>query len=218
MYMPQHFSEADQQRIATLIEANGFATLITTATHGAQNAAQDAAQVGVQISHAPVQYDRARHVLVGHLARANPQAAGLQDGDTMLAVFHGPHGYISPTWYVNENPKSPNVPTWNYAAVHVTGTVRRLDAPEDIWNIVVALSEQYEGGKGAQKWTPGQLAEHAPKLRALVGFEIAITNIQAKFKLSQNRPAGDREGAVAGLEASGFSGDLLLAELMRAYL
>lgn len=202
MYIPQHFSEADQRRIQSIIDSHGFATLISTLAGE------------IQVSHAPVQFDPIRHVLIGHLARANPQAANLKDGDTMLALFHGPHGYISPTWYVHENPKSPNVPTWNYAAVHVTGTVRRLDAPEDIWNIVVALSAQYEAGNGDRKWSPGQLADHAPKLGALVGFEVAITNIQAKFKLSQNRPAEDMEGAIAGLEASGFSADVLLAELM----
>ncbi len=206
MYTPQHFSGADQQRIQSLIGANGFATLITTVDGE------------VHVSHVPVQFDPVRNVLVGHLARANPQAAKLKDGDTLLAIFHGPHGYISPTWYVNENPKSPNVPTWNYAVVHVTGTVRRIDAPEDIWSIVVALSAQYEASNGEKKWNPGQLADHAPKLRALVGFEVAITNIQAKFKLSQNRPAGDMAGAIQGLEASGLSGDLLLAELMREHL
>ncbi len=205
MYTPQHFSEIDQRRIQSIIDSNGFATLITTLAGE------------VQISHAPVQFDPIRNMLIGHLARANPQAANLTDGDTMLAIFHGPHGYISPTWYVNENQKSPNVPTWNYAAVHVAGTVRRLDAPADIWKIVVALSAQYEAGNGDRKWDPGQLADHAPKLGALVGFEVAITNTQAKFKLSQNRPAGDMEGAIAGLEASGFSGDVLLAELMRQH-
>lgn len=206
MYTPQHFCEADQQRIQSLISANGFATLITCV------------RSEVHVSHAPVQFDPVRSVLVGHLARANPQAANLKDGDTLLAIFHGPHGYISPTWYASENPKSPNVPTWNYAAVHVTGTVRRLDAPKDIWNIVVALSAQYEASNGEQKWNPGHPADHAPKLRALMGFEVTVTNIQAKFKLSQNRPAGDIAGAIQGLEAGGFSGDLLLAELMREHL
>lgn len=210
MYTPQHFSELDQRCIQDIIDSNGFATIISTVAGE------------VHVSHAPVQFDPERNVVLGHLARMNPQANALQDGDNLLVIFHGPHGYISPTWYVNENPKSPNVPTWNYAAVHVTGTVRRLDAPEDIWNIVVVLSAQYESGRansnGGQKWSPGQLADHAPKLRALVGFEVAITNIQAKFKLSQNRAAEDITGAIQGLEASGFSGDILLADLMREHL
>ena len=204
MYIPQHFSNTDQRRIQSIIDSHGFATLISILAGEAQ------------VSHAPVQFDPIRNVLIGHLARANPQAANLKDGDAMLAVFHGPHGYISPTWYVNENPKSPNVPTWNYAAIHVTGTVRRQDAPENIWNIVVALSAQYEAGNGDRTWNPGQRVDHAPKLGALVGFELAITNIQAKFKLSQNRPTEDIEGVIAGLEASGLSGDASLAELMRS--
>ena len=205
MYTPQHFSESDQQRIQSLIDANGFATLITTL--GGE----------VQVSHAPVQFDPVRNVLVGHLARANPQAANLKDGDTLLAVFHGPHGYISPTWYVNEIPQSPNVPTWNYAAVHVTGQIRRIDEPSDIWAIVVALSAAYEAGKpdGQTIWSPQKMDDHAPKLRALVGFEVNITGIQAKFKLSQNRAVADQESVMAGLNASEFVGDVALAKLMR---
>lgn len=208
MYTPPHFSETDQQRIENFIDANGFATLITTVAGE------------VLVSHAPVQFDPARNVLIGHLARANGQAENFKDGDSLLAIFHGPHGYISPTWYVNENAKSPNVPTWNYAAVHVTGKVRRLDAPEDIWHIVTALSAKYESGKPADmpRWDHGQLADHVHQLHALVGFEVAITNVQAKFKLSQNRSVADQKGAIKSLAASGFSGDLLLADLMREQL
>ena len=208
MYSPAHFSEFDQQRIQAMIDANGFATLISTVASE------------VHISHAPVQFDPARNMLIGHLARANPQAANLHDGDTLLTIFHGPHGYISPSWYVNENPKSPNVPTWNYAAVHINGQVRRIDEPEAIWAIVVALSAAYEGGKsdGQMIWSPQKMADHAPKLRALVGFEVTITDIQAKFKLSQNRAAADQASVIAHLNASEFAGDVALAALMREHL
>ncbi len=204
MYAPAHFSEFDQQRIQAIIDANGFATLVSTVASE------------VHISHAPVQFDPVRKVLIGHLARANPQAGSLHDGDTLLTIFHGPHGYISPTWYVNENPKSPNVPTWNYAAVHITGQVRRIDEPEAIWAIVIALSAAYEGGKpdGQIIWSPQKMADHAPKLRALVGFEVTITDIQGKFKLSQNRTAADQASVIANLNASAFAGDVALAALM----
>ena len=204
MYTPAHFSESDQQRIRDIIDANGFATLISTVANE------------IHISHAPVQFDPVRNVLIGHLARANPQAASLKGGATLLTIFQGPHGYISPTWYVNENPKSPNVPTWNYAAVHVTGQVRRIDEAESIWAIVVALSAAYEGDKlyGQAIWNPQKMADHAPKLRALVGFEVTITDIQAKFKLSQNRAVADQESIIAHLTASEFAGDVALAALM----
>ena len=104
MYTPAAFSENDQQRIKTLIDQNGFATLIS-----AKDKDRDTDKDTLNVSHAPVQFDADRKILTGHLARANPHAAALGDGDTLLVIFHGPHGYISPTWYANENPKSPKL-------------------------------------------------------------------------------------------------------------
>lgn len=205
MYTPKHFSEADQERIAALIRDFGFATLVSVTADGPE------------VTHAPVQVDSKRGVLIGHMARANPHATALQDGTSLLAIFHGPHSYISPTWYVDENPRVPNVPTWNYAAVHVTGTVTRIDDDAAKWNIVRDLAAQYEAGSAAP-WDSQGLDAHAGKLSAIVGFEIAIVKIEAKFKLSQNRSTADQENVVAKLATSDASEVRATAKLMRENL
>lgn len=205
MYIPNHFSESDQQRIAALIREFGFATLISTTPDGPQ------------VTHAPVQFDDQRGVLIGHIARANPHSAALQDGNLMLVIFHGPHSYISPTWYLNEDPRVPNVPTWNYAAVHVTGSVTRIDNESAKWKIVSDLADQYEAGS-TPPWDPRGLDAHASKLGAIVGFEVAITNIEAKLKLSQNRSTQDQESVIAKLAASEASGVRATGAMMQENL
>ena len=202
MYLPSHFNEVDQKRIATLIRDFGFATLISPTADGPQ------------ITHAPVQFDDTRGVLVGHLASANAHSAVLQNGAIMLAIFHGPHSYVSPTWYVDENPRVPNVPTWNYAAIHVTGTVTRIDDALAKWHIVKDLAAQYEASS-ATPWDPRGLDAHESKLGAIVGFEIAISTIEAKFKLSQNRSVQDQENVIAKLSANHSSEAQATAMLMR---
>lgn len=205
MYIPEHFNEPDHARILALIRNFGFATLISTSSEG------------VQVTHAPVQVNDQRRVLIGHLARANPHSADLQDGAPLLAIFHGPHSYISPTWYVDENSRVPNVPTWNYAAIHVTGTVTRIDDDLAKWKIVTDLAAQYEAGSAAP-WDPRSLDAHASKLGAIVGFEIAILRIEAKLKLSQNRSLQDQEQVIAKLAASESSEMRATGAMMRENL
>lgn len=208
MYTPAHFSEADDLRIATLIDEYGFATLIST---GAGD---------LHITHAPLMLDRSRGprgTLVGHIAAANPHALHLVDGKAALAIFHGPHGYVSPTWYRDENPRVPNVPTWNYAAIHVHGVVKRIDDAAAKWQIVTDLAARYEQGS-ASPWNAGSLAAHAAKLGAIIGFEVAIERIEAKLKLSQNRSAADQESVIARLDGGSHPDGHAMAQLMRENL
>jgi transcriptional regulator len=156
-------------------------------------------------------------VLIGHVARANPHAAALQDGASMLAIFHGPHSYISPTWYIDENERVPNVPTWNYATVHVSGTVTRIDDDAAKWQIVKNLAAQYEQGSAAP-WDPRNLDAHAGKLGAIVGFEVAITKVEAKLKLSQNRSVQDQQNVIARLAANESSEARATGLMMRENL
>jgi transcriptional regulator len=205
MYMPSQFSETDRERIFSLIDRYGFATLISGDADG------------LQITHAPLQLDRGRGVygtLIGHVARANPHAAHLVDGAKIVAVFHGPHGYVSPTWYVDESSRDPNVPTWNYVAVHVHGRVGRIDDDDRKWKIVAGLAAQYETGAD-QPWVPADPAAHAEKLAAIVGFEIQIERIEGKFKLSQNRSVADQQNVVENLEVRVQTDDRAMAVLMR---
>ena len=204
MYTPTFFSEPDGERVAALIKQYGFATLISAA--GGQQS----------ITHLPLMLDRSRGphgTLIGHLARANPHSDALGDGTLATALFHGPHGYVSPTWY-----DAPGVPTWNYTAVHVHGTVRRVDDADAKWNIITALSAQYEAGS-ANPWNPELKKEQWWKLLdAIVGFEIDITAIEAKFKLSQNRIPKDQENVIARFEADGHPDSHAMALMMRENL
>jgi transcriptional regulator len=204
MYIPAYFSEADGERVASIIDQYGFATLIS---EGDGN---------MHITHAPLMLDRTKGpqgTLVGHVARANPHVGALKEGGAATALFHGPHGYVSPTWY-----EAPGVPTWNYAAIHVHGTVRVIEEPEAKWQIVKRLAAQYEPAN-AEAWNPEARREQWWKLLdAIVGFEIDVTRIEAKFKLSQNRIPKDQENVIAKFEAGSHPDGAAMARLMRENL
>ena len=200
MYVPAAFAEARPEVLADFIAANAFAALVTNGPGG------------LVASHVPLLHDAARGTLLGHVARANPQGADLVDGSEALAIFTGPHAYVSPRWYA----KSPAVPTWNYTAVHAYGRVRRVEEPEALGRLVAALSNVYEAGV-KRPWRAEDMPEAFIKgmLKAIVGFELTITRLEGKYKLSQNRAPEDRAGVVEGLEATGRAGDAELAALMR---
>ena len=187
MYVPEHFREADLTRLDWLVSHDAFGTLVST-VDGAPFA-----------SHLPVLYRRAGEqvTLTGHWARPNPQWRAIEE-QRVLLIIHGPHVYISPRWYLE--PRR-HVPTWNYAVAHVYGKVRLVTDATALEQIVVALAEKYEGG-AADAWTlAGSDPATRAMLRGIVGFELAADEIQLKFKLSQNHPRGNVEGAVAGLKA-----------------
>jgi transcriptional regulator len=195
MYIPKHFLETDQNVLAALIDENSFGTLITVAD-GRPFA-----------THVPFLYDRAGGVLHAHVARANPQWRDLSAAREALAIFQGPHGYISPTWYVDAG-----VPTWNYVAVHVYGTAATIDDPAATARHVEALAARFERASSTP-WVPSY---DPGRLAGIVAIEIRITEIQGKLKLSQNRSAEDRAGVVARLTASGTDNDVALAQMMLA--
>lgn len=199
MYLPESFAENDPQRIANLVRQHPFATLISVGPDGPL------------VSHLPLLAEPgpsgtlADGHLLGHLARANPQA-NLLASVPALAIFHGPHAYVSPRWYA-----SPGVPTWNYANVHTTGKVRLCERVEDCDRILETLTRAFEPDDGSG-WTLHAVADRIDQLRvAIVAFEISITGIQAKFKLSQNRPREERVDVAAALN----NAHPTLADLMR---
>lgn len=201
LYTPAAFRVTDQDQVAAWIRQYDFATLIS------------ASPAAFHLSHLPLMLSTDGKTLTGHLAAANPHAGALADGAMVTALFHGPHGYVSPTWYCDTHSNIPNVPTWNYIAVHAHGTIRRIDDAEGKWRIVEVLSAQYEAGN-ATRWLAGEMGAHASKLDAIVGFEIAIHAIEAKAKLSQNRSAADRESVIAALQKSPLSSNHELAAAM----
>ncbi len=202
MYVPKHFVEPDAGAIAAIVAAHEFALLVTTQ------------EARIEATHLPLRFEPASGAkgrLIGHVARANAQWRCF-DGREVMAVFSGPHGYVSPRWYAD----APAVPTRNYVAVHFYGTARAVEEPERLREILTALTRHYEAdGPWSMEKLPADYM--AGMLRGIVGVEIAITRIDAKFKLSQNRPEGDRRNVVAELRASPRAGDRELAAAMQIY-
>lgn len=200
MYAQKQFALMDRVQQVQFMRDYGFATLVT---QGGKS---------LTATHVPLMVEERDDgvFLVGHVARANPHWKTLETGVEALAIFHGPHAYISPTWYKLH----PAVPTWNYAVVHAYGRARLLDA-NATKNLVKTVSEQYESGR-ENPWRMEDLPHgYVDKLlAAIVGFEIAIERIEGSFKLSQNRSAADRAGVINALLESAPS-DQALAHLMQ---
>jgi transcriptional regulator len=189
MYIPEPFRSSDLADLDRLAAGNAFGTLISQ---------QDGAPLA---SHLPVLYQRAdaRVTLTGHWARANPQWRQIE-GQRVLFIFHGPHAYVSPRWYLEPGK---NVPTWNYAVAHVYGRMRVIEETRELEKIVTALAAQYEAG-APTPWRFEDGGEAArSRLKAIVGFELLADEVQIKLKLNQNHVAGNVRGAIAGLRATG---------------
>jgi transcriptional regulator len=202
MYVPPSFARTDPAELFAFMEAYSFAVLAST---------RDGEPFA---THLPLLLDRGggpRGTLLGHMARANPQWHGL-DGRPVLAVFAGPHAYVSPAWYESADA----VPTWNYVAVHATGTFRLVDDPDAVTEIVSATVETYERNRPAP-WKLDASAEYVHKLvGGVVGFRIAVERLEGKWKLSQNQSAARRASVAAALESSADADGRAIARLMRA--
>jgi transcriptional regulator len=202
VYLPPAFTEARPEVLVAHIERHDFALLVS---HGSQ---------GLVASHIPFLIERrgGELYLQGHLARPNPQVADLAQGGEVLAVFGGPHAYVSPGWYEN----GPAVPTWNYADVHAYGTMRLIDDAAWLRRFLDRLSQRHEAGSE----TPWRMEDQPEAymtgmLRGIVGFDIRVSRLEGKFKLSQNRPAIDRPRIVAALDRRGDAEAAAVARLMR---
>lgn len=196
MYVPNPFGETDPAVIERLIRDNGFALLVSGSGDGV-----------VVATHLPLTYHPEEAVLRGHVARANGHWHQFETPGPALAIFSGPHAYVSPRWYQ----PAPSVPTWNYEAVHVYGTARLVEGEAALRSILETLSAQYDPA-----WPVAALPEKylAGMMRGIVGIELAIERIEAKRKLSQNRSAADVAGVIAALEG-GTDMDRAVAAAMR---
>lgn len=181
MYIPKHFEITDEAEIIKFIDANSFGQLISL---------HDAAIVS---THMPFLFDAEHKVLVGHMAKVNPQWQQIQK-QKVLVTLQGDHGYVSPSWY-----ESVGVPTWNYQAVHIEGIADSFTDPDKMKTVVDTLTEQNESGYPAP-WEPDYAAT---MLHGIVGIEITITSIQCKFKLSQNRSSRDQSNVQEQLAIGG---------------
>lgn len=199
MYTPKHFVETRVEALHGLIRAYPFATLVTRAANG------------LTVNHLP--FESVGEVLHGHVARGNELAQ--LDGAEVLLIFQGPDGYISPNWYPSKHETGREVPTWNYAVVHVHGRLRVIDDAAWLRRLLETLTDRHEAGQ-PQPWKISDAPEdHIEKsLRAIVGLEISIDRVEGKFKLSQNHPARNRAGVIAGLRERDGDGDAELAAWM----
>jgi transcriptional regulator len=194
MYLPAHFEETRIEVLHALMREHPLATLVT---HDGGELAANHLPLQLVADNAP------RGVLHGHLARANPLWQSSADAD-VLAIFHGPQAYVTPSWYPTKREHGKAVPTWNYAVVHARGRMRVIDDAAWLRRQVAALVERHEAGF-AQPWT---LTEAPPDyidkmLAVIVGIEIVITELTGKWKISQNQPVANRAGVVAGLREQG---------------
>jgi transcriptional regulator len=205
MYQPDHFRVDDVQQMHTLMRKRPFATLVS------------AGSAGLYASHLPsvLKDEGPLGVIECHLARANPHCRDLGETGEALMIFQGPDGYITPNWYPSKVQNGKVVPTWNYAAVHAYGRPEVMTQADWLHRHVTELTAQQEQ-REAKPWA----LSDAPQtyvdamLRGIVGFRFAITRLEGKWKMSQNREPQDRDGVVKGLSLRGSSDDVEMADLV----
>ncbi|MGD9617563.1 MAG: FMN-binding negative transcriptional regulator [Alphaproteobacteria bacterium] len=207
VYLPPAFAENRGEVLIAHIERHDFGLLVSNGARQTGNTEPIASQIPFLVARRD-----GKLLLQGHIARANPQTADLDGGTDVLAIFPGPHAYISPSWYG----AGPAVPTWNYASVHVYGTATAIGDREWLRDMLDRLSTRHEA-RGPAPWRMRDLPEAylESMLGGIVGIEIAVTRLEGKFKLSQNRPASDRPRIIAALERREDEGSREVAALMR---
>ncbi|KRF29329.1 FMN-binding negative transcriptional regulator [Paenibacillus sp. Soil787] len=201
MYIPSHFEIDDDLITYDIIEKNGFATLISQ--H----------QGGPFATHLPLSLDKSREYLFGHFARPNPQWKEIEKQE-VLAIFHGPHCYISPSWYETQT----TVPTWNYVAVHVYGQVELVDDEQIVMNSLADLVLKYEESGSSYQLDQVDANYLAGLSKGIQGFRIKITRIEGKVKLSQNNPTERQKLVIQQLENRTGEDERKIASLMRENL
>ncbi len=207
VYLPPAFTETRPEVLIAHVERHDFGLLIS---HG---------PTGLVASHIPFLVERAGDELHlhGHLARPNPQvsdlaAPGRTGSGEVLTIFSGPHAYVSPGWYTS----GPAVPTWNYVDVHAYGRLRLIEDGDWLRRLLRRLSDRHEA-RSPEPWRMQDLPEAymSGMLRGIIGLDIAVTRLEGKYKLSQNRPAADRPRIAAALEVQGDADAVAVARLMR---
>ena len=201
MYIPKAFREDDMKKLHKLMQEYSFATLVTL-------------QDGVPVAtHLPFVLETGRGTygtLRAHIARANAQWKSFNDEQEALVIFQGPHAYISPSWYEVEL----SVPTWNYAAVHAYGVPEIIEDNAVLYDLLKALIQKHEA-QIEKPWDFQLPDDYVQKMmRGIVGFEIRITRLEGKFKMSQNRTAVEQQQVIAALRDSQDGLNNGVAELM----
>jgi len=209
MYLPPPFAENRVAALHALIEAHPLGALVLKTPSG------------LDADHLPFHLDRdggPHGRLIAHVARANPLWQEARTGDAVLVIFRAAQAYISPNWYPSKHEAHRQVPTWNYQAVHVHGTIAIHDDERYVRGVVARLTREHEARTGAAR--PWKMSDSAPEyiddmLGRIVGLEITVTRMIGKWKLSQNKDERDRQGAIEGLRERGedATADAMLATL-----
>ncbi len=198
MYTPSHFKRNDPSTIHSFIRDHSFGLLLSVSNEE------------IHDTHTPFLLIETEGVLMGHIARANPQWKGWKRDSLAKAIFTGPHAYISPNYYASEF----NVPTWNYTAVSVSGAISAVQDEEEILTFLERLTAQSEPNEGA--WAFDRHDERYLKLtEGIVVFRISMDKVEASFKLNQNKPIQDQQSVINSLSSSACPFDQGVASLMQ---
>jgi transcriptional regulator len=207
MYQPDHFRVDDLAQMHALMRARPLVALVSGGA-------------GLYATHMPtvLKDDGPFGLLEFHLARANPHWKLLAEANEALVIFQGPEGYITPNWYPSKADHAKVVPTWNYAAVHAYGRPEVMQDKDWLRRHVGELTAQQERSE-AVPWALSDAPESYIEvmLRGIVGFRFAITRLEGKWKMSQNREPKDRQGVVKGLEQRGGGDDREIARIVARY-
>jgi transcriptional regulator len=200
MYIPEFNRVRDYANTVSFVQANPFAILVSSS------------DTGPLATHIPILARSVDNqmVLHGHMAKANPHCGLLEGAQESLAIFHGPHAYISPKLYESRE----SVPTWNYAAVHVYGHARAVTDPERLMEEVRDIIQVFDPNYFVQ-WSSLSDKFRYGMLKQIVGFEMVATRVEAKFKISQNRTKADQAAVIGSLAQSADSAAVGIATLMK---
>ncbi|MDF2438036.1 MAG: FMN-binding negative transcriptional regulator [Bacteroidota bacterium] len=202
MYIPSYYREEDEPKLLDFMRAHNFANLVSSVNN-------------VPLAtHLPFVIEKREEkiFLVSHMAKANPQWQSFTN-NSVLVIFQWPHAYISPSNYE----KQQNVPTWNYVAVHAYGMPRIIDEPKEVWSLMERTIENFEE-KFMSQWKDLSPEYVNGMLKAIVAFEIEVTKLEGKFKLSQNKTKNEQKNIIESLEKSEDSVERGIAEEMRKKL
>ncbi len=202
MYIPEYFNMEDPEAIEHIVRENALGTLIT------------ASPDRLKVTHLPLMYARSGDggIITGHVSRENDHWEVLDGESESLAIFQGPDAYVSPDWYQ----EGPAAPTWNFAIVHMRGPVRAIEASEWLSAHVDELTKRHET-KALGHPNPTDREYQTGRIAGIVGVQMKVTSIEAKFKLNQNRSAADRAKVADQLDVSGDQLTAAVAALMRKH-
>jgi transcriptional regulator len=206
MYLPKHFDETRVEVLHGLIRAHPLGALVTTGANGLE-----ANHIPFEIDPDPAPFGTLR----AHVARANPVwREGTGDA---LVIFQGPEIYVSPSWYPSKREGGKVVPTWNYAVVHAYGALRAVDDAAWLRAFVERLTNRHEAARPDRWHVTDAPADYVDRMvTAIVGIELPVARLVGKWKVSQNRPAADQAGVIAGLEAVGDDAARAMAAAVRS--